>query len=29
MDNFLFGAVTVLALEFIFFILFCFGGNEK
>lgn len=29
MANFIFGAVTVVAVEFILFILFCLGGNEK
>ena len=28
MANFMFGAVTVLAVEFILFILFCFGGTD-
>ena len=29
MVNFLFGATTVIAVEFILFILFCFGGTKK
>lgn len=27
--SFLFGATTVIAVEFILFILFCFGGMNK
>jgi hypothetical protein len=29
MLNFIFGAATVIAVEFILFILFCFGGTQK
>ena len=29
MLNFIFGAVTVIAVEFILFIYFCFGGFNK
>lgn len=29
MANFLFGITTVLAVEFIAFILFCYGGIKK
>lgn len=29
MVNFLFGATTVIAVEFIVFILFCLGGMKK
>jgi hypothetical protein len=29
MVNFLFGATTVIAGEFILFILFCYGGMKK
>ena len=29
MANFLFGAATVIAVEFILFILYCFGGKRK
>ena len=29
MANFIFGAVTVIAVEFILFISFCLGGNDR
>lgn len=29
MNNFLFGATAVLAVEFILFILICLGGTQK
>lgn len=29
MLNFILGAVTVVAVEFILFILFCFGGTKR
>ena len=29
MGNFIFGVTTVLAVEFIAFILFCYGGMNK
>jgi hypothetical protein len=29
MINFIFGAVAVIAVQYILFILFCFGGKKK